>query len=643
LLNFLKEIFTKSWLKGELRMVAAVVNYNDIPQIAQETNSKLKEAWAHRDTIAYAQAYQDFVDILRVEMLAAPGDQSTFNLTSATNGVFLGKRHLTTDAEVEPTLDRARTAHELLSKLPVSFRQEMLNYFLQTSFPKVAAAAAVAQTASMGKAISESKGEITGKGAAWGTWATSETVRNYIEDQSGISKTGYYFANEKGQEISREQVAAVAKSGKPLLVTKYPDNQENYLPGDHVVKGSGISVELPPSNYTALSFPGLTLPVAVGNASITKVSPRVPDPFVILMQAFKHDVREYLKMHANDLPSDVRAEVNLSKEATVEAIVGGIAQAVSSNGWEKYGNSFRLVGGMPACNALYPSRMESPFISEDDKRRSIWELAGDNPMFIDDVSEDELAAVAGNHLARTASNSGMICTRINAAMVKMGRAYDTYEAILEKNFTDYDATAEKNIGNPHDESIKQGALVSAEEAGRIFNHREEMRQIGCRTIGGRILHQDSGGVFMTPLLIIVPRDKIHVYEEKRSTNVEYFGPVTHLMPVRSVKEAADITNLSTNNLTAAIVSHDADVIDCFVDNTNLGSYNINNPKLGSDNSPFGEHMGHYPGVEYNGPTGGLAQVAHHLNVRPQNPQHGVYISGAVAEQYVEQHLLVLAR
>ncbi|MCE7885943.1 MAG: aldehyde dehydrogenase family protein [Alphaproteobacteria bacterium PRO2] len=623
-------------------MVAAVPNYNDFPQIAQETNSKLKEAWG-RNNEAYAQAYQDFVNFLRVEMLAAPADPSTFSLTSATNGVFLGKRHLTTDAEVEPILNRARTAHELLSKLPVSFRQGMLNHFLQNSFPKVAAAAAVAQTASMGKAITESKGEITGKGAAWGTWATSETVRNYIEDQSAISKTGYYFANEKGQEITREQIAEAAKTGKPLLVTKYPDNQENYLPGDHVVKGSGISVELPPSNYTALSFPGLTLPVAVGNASITKVSPRVPDPFVILMQGFKHDVRQYLKMHANDLPSDVGAEVNLNKEATVDAIVDGIAQAVSNGGWERYGNSFRLVGGMPACNVLYPSRMESPFISEDDKRRSIYELAGDNPMFIDDVPEDELAAVAGNHLARTASNSGMICTRINAAMVKEGKTYNTYAAILEKKFADYDAAAEKNIGNPHDESTKQGALISEGEYSRVSNYLEEIRQAGARVIGGRRLHQDSGGVYMTPALVILPEDKKYVYEAIRSANVEIFGPVTNLMPVRDVKEAADITNLSTNNLTAAIVSHDADVIDYFVDNTKLGSYNINNPKLGSDNSPFGEHMGHYPGIEYNGPTGGLAHVAHHLNVRPQNPEHAVWISGSVAEQYVEQHLLVLAR
>lgn len=584
------------------------VNYDRAEDFAATINDELLEAWNNGNRAEYSAAYKEFVEFFELPQLTSDRKNS-FEVVSANNGASLGYRKRTTDEEGKQILARAKAAHQELKKLPIKLRQEMLQYFLDNTFPKIALAAAIAQTSCMGKAISESKAEVTGKGKSWFDFATSDFAREYIENYE--TKSGFDVTTAEGLSITSQEQLAAYKGA--VIVNKYPKAKSQSVKN---AEGSGVSIEQPPSNYVALTFPGLTLPILVGNACITKLPTSTPDAFEIIRMAFLYDVKEFL----------------IKRKIPHEVIVAGLCQTLTNRGWERVANTFRLVGGIDTGYKVYQSRMESDQISEEDKKRTCMELAGDNVLYIhDDISDSELEVIANNYLARVSSNSGMICTRVNLVMCK-GNIYEKFVALIEKKI----AGLENQIGNPHDSATKQGALINGNEYLEFKESLHLNRGGGARVVGGKRLFKEKGGIFVSAAVSIWDNKTKEFYKKIRSEGKEIFAPTSNIIQVSGVEEAAEITNLSKNSLSSAISSHEAKVQEYFVNHTKLGSYNINNPKHASDNSAGGAHLGHYPNMPYNGPTGSVAHIAHHLNVPLNDPEYSVWIAREDADKLLHQ-------
>ena len=608
--------------------------------LSLESNQKLADAWDRSDTDGYGPMYRDFIAAMDLELLAQDNHPESFAVKSATNGAHLGRRITTPETQTPEILARARKAQSLWSKLPIEFRQGLLTFFTspEGSFNNIIDAAAVAQTANMGKTIQESRAEISGKGAEWFRWAASKTVRDYITDYRAThTSEALDIRNENGEPIKTK---AELNAATAVHVTKYRKTPNQDLP--QTITGSGISVEQPATNYVATAMPGLSVPFATGNVVITKVPSKTPDAFTLINSALLHDARDYMTLHAEALPAHVKAEVNLTKEDTRETILAGLSQVVTSRGWERHANSYRLVGGFNSGLSINRGRKESPHLTEQDRQRSIFELAGDNPVYMDDLPPEKLAAYAANLHARISSNSGMTCTRANLTLVKEGPTHDMFGIHLVSVFEDYDANAEKFIGNPHRPETKQGALISEDEYRSFADYLNFVQLHGAIVTGGRRILEHKGGVYTTPALVRWPEGTKHVYEELRTRGKEIFAPITNLMAVKDEREAIRVINLSKNNLSSAVLTQDMRIVDLFVTHTNLGSINVNNfTKFASDNSPKGGHVAHYvdigqPGdntqgpfttISHNGPTGGVAHVAFHMNVTPPKVEKALMFTG----------------
>lgn len=135
-----------------------------------------------------------------------------------------------------------------------------------------------------------------------------------------------------------------------------------------------------------------------------------------------------------------------------------------------------------------------------------------------------------------------------------------------------------------------------------------------------------------------------VHLQQRAQNIENFAPVSNFMSVENIDQAIEITNISQCNLTSSLWSKDPEDIAKFVKETKLGSYNIFNPKHGSDNAPYGEHIGVYYNVRYvknensgditelhiedNGVTGGHSQILGQLQLNGvQNARYSLNFDG----------------
>lgn len=584
-----------------------------------------------------AEAYQVFISDLDLPLNADENDTTSYTLNSPVDGTVLGQRAKTSADETAGILERAQNVHTTLSRISLDDRVRLITDFNETVFPKLQEAIALSITANMGKSYSDAKGEL-GKAGGWGDFCTSDESVNYIKDyaEDGVGvRTGMHVRDGSGNAITeREQL-----SGK-MLFTKYPDIVPAGVSGsvpseDNDIQGNGICVSMPPTNYPfALGVGDMMLSMLAGNASIIKPPSQTPDPESIFCKFFNEHAADWLAEHREELTYKDSGPVLSDEE--IETVRAGAAQVVNSYGWEEHANNFRIVGGMNAGISTYENRAAQADGESADTKRGIYELAGDNPMFIGEtIKGDELETAAQKYMDRVASNSGMICTRINCAMVQEGETFDAFKASAVEKFKSYDQNWQDKIGNPYDDATVQGALINEAEFNHMQSYIKEVEALGAEVIGGKRVMEDTGGVYVTPALVLWAEDQKDDYRDIRARGEEVFAPITNLMPVADVDEAIDITNLSYNNLSSSVWSHDAQEVAAFIKDTDLGSYNINNPKHGSDNAPIGEHMGKYIDVErdngqvvridHNGPTGGLAHIAHHLNVVPQNPEYAVWM------------------
>jgi oxepin-CoA hydrolase/3-oxo-5,6-dehydrosuberyl-CoA semialdehyde dehydrogenase len=211
------------------------------------------------------------------------------------------------------------------------------------------------------------------------------------------------------------------------------------------------------------------------------------------------------------------------------------------------------------------------------------------------------------------AKAGQKCTAVRRIFVPDNKMEDAWKALTK-------ALSQTIIGNPTNEKVRMGSLAGQSQ-------REEVRsQVGRLLASSQILYgsldsvevidaDPSRGAFISPLLLL--NETPFTSEEPHT--VEAFGPVSTLMPYKSMAEAIELSKKGKGSLCSSIVTADPSLARQYV----LGAATHHGRILILNNECAKESTGHgspLPGLVHGGPgragggeeMGGLRGVKHYM-------------------------------
>lgn len=211
--------------------------------------------------------------------------------------------------------------------------------------------------------------------------------------------------------------------------------------------------------------------------------------------------------------------------------------------------------------------------------------------------------------------TGQKCTAIRRAFVPTELMDDVEQAIADR-------LSKVTVGNPTDDSVRMGPVVSSAQRDTVRSAVARLEKSTRRIFGDpdRVPENFSPsadadrGAYLSPILL---RADNPLAPEPHT--IEAFGPVSTLLPYRSIDEALELVTLGEGSLVASIVTADAASAQTAV--TALAPWHGRLLVLSSENSeestghgaaiPHGVHGG--PGRAGGGEElGGLRSVYHFL-------------------------------
>lgn len=146
--------------------------------------------------------------------------------------------------------------------------------------------------------------------------------------------------------------------------------------------------------------------------------------------------------------------------------------------------------------------------------------------------------------------AGQKCTAIRRIFVPENKMEDVWKAVGK-------ALGQTTIGNPLNEQVRMGALAGQAQREEVKNQVQKLLASSQIVFGSldsvQVLDADAEkGAFMSPLLLKneKPFESIEVHE------VEAFGPVSTIMPYRSLAEATALAKKGKGSLVCSIVTAD---------------------------------------------------------------------------------------
>lgn len=257
--------------------------------------------------------------------------------------------------------------------------------------------------------------------------------------------------------------------------------------------------------------------LAAGNCVIAKPSEVTPVTAFLLGKICKEA----------GLPDGVLNIVHGSGTSTGEAIVKNpYIKAISFTGSTKAGASIASIA--------------SPMF----KKLSL-ELGGKNPNII--FTDCDWNKMMNTTIQSSFSNQGQICLCGSRILIE--------KSIYEKFKTEFvDRTKALTVGDPLNDSSKQGAIVSKIHFDKIINCIELAKQEGGKILcGGNIVTPEGrceNGYFIEPTIIegLGPSCK--------TNTEEIFGPVVTLQSFENIDEALKLANATEYGLAATIWTQD---------------------------------------------------------------------------------------
>ncbi|WP_067221038.1 betaine-aldehyde dehydrogenase [Stappia indica] len=239
------------------------------------------------------------------------------------------------------------------------------------------------------------------------------------------------------------------------------------------------------------------------------------------------------------------------------------------------------------------------------------ELGGKSPLIVfDDAHLDNAVSAAIN---ANFYSSGQICSNGTRVFVQRGLKEAFLERLTER-------TARARLGDPMDESVDTGPLVSQAQLDKVLGYIEAGRREGARLVcgGNRATVQAfPDGLFVEPTVFADVVDHMTIARE------EIFGPVMCVLDFESEEEAVARANATEFGLAAGVFTRDIARAHRVIGALHAGTCWINTYNLTPIEMPFGGYKKSGIGRE-----NGHAAIEHYSQVK------SVYVElGDVASAY----------
>jgi glyceraldehyde-3-phosphate dehydrogenase [NAD(P)+] len=187
------------------------------------------------------------------------------------------------------------------------------------------------------------------------------------------------------------------------------------------------------------------------------------------------------------------------------------------------------------------------------------------------LSDADLKLAAGKTVEGSLKNAGQRCDAVSAVLVEETVA----DAYVEEALKSFDSM---KFGNPFDEEVQVGPLISKEAAIRVNLLVSDAVHKGAKLLRGG----DFRDAYHQPTFLdVVPLDSKIAWEET-------FGPVVTVIRVKNEDEALDITSKSRYGLDGCVFSRDFYRMWKVAKRIQAGEIVVNDlPRHGTGFFPFG--------------------------------------------------------
>ena len=209
--------------------------------------------------------------------------------------------------------------------------------------------------------------------------------------------------------------------------------------------------------------------------------------------------------------------------------------------------------------------------------------------------------------------AGQKCTAIRRIFVPESTMEDVWKAIGK-------ALSQTTIGNPLNEQVRMGSLAGQSQREEVRTQVQKLLASSQIVFGSldsvQVLDADAEiGAFMSPLLLMNEKP----FDSEEVHNVEAFGPVSTIMPYKSLAEATSLAKKGKGSLVCSIVTADHSIAKQFV----MGAASHHGRILVLNNDCAKESTGHgspLPLLVHGGPgragggeeMGGIRGVKHYM-------------------------------
>ncbi|WP_137122729.1 aldehyde dehydrogenase family protein [Segeticoccus rhizosphaerae] len=220
-------------------------------------------------------------------------------------------------------------------------------------------------------------------------------------------------------------------------------------------------------------------------------------------------------------------------------------------------------------------------------KRLCLELGGKSAAIV--LDDADLEIVVPQVLERCLTNAGQNCAALSRLLVPASAVERAANVAAE-------AAGAYTIGDPRDESVRLGPVVSSTQWDRVRGYVRAGMDSGARLVCGGIERPAalSHGYFVPPTVFSEVRPEMSIFRE------EIFGPVLGITGYESEDEAVALANDSDYGLSGAVWSADRDRAVGVARNlrtgqvtVNGGAYNFLAPFGGYKRSGLGRESGRY--------------------------------------------------
>ncbi len=227
-----------------------------------------------------------------------------------------------------------------------------------------------------------------------------------------------------------------------------------------------------------------------------------------------------------------------------------------------------LTGSVPTGRKVYAA-------AADGLRHVTMELGGKSPLIIFDDADVE-DAVGGAMLGNFYS-TGQVCSNGTRVFVQRGIKQKFLDRLVER-------TSRICIGDPMDEEVQMGPMVSAAQHAKVMGYIEIGKKEGADLrIGGGIpkVQGYEGGFFIEPTIFAGVTDDMTIARE------EIFGPVMAVLDFEDEDEVVARANATQFGLSAGLFTRDLTRGHRVADRLEAGTLWINAYNLAPVEVPFG--------------------------------------------------------